>query len=201
MKLRFPVQHPILKTIAAIFILAMSARAQEAGVLLENRALRAELNLSSGAITLLDKQTGVSWELGAPEAMFNTGRVGALPPLRVIHRDRRTLHYRRDGIGEFALSLLADPPRVDYSAVPEGEVKELRLLSKALPVGRRDIAVVLVVRRALNNPCGRINYENDPENASRTKPLHKALSTIPRALSGSTSISPGILGLCVLFSF
>jgi hypothetical protein len=33
------------------------------------------------------------------------------------------------------LNLLADPPRVDYSAIAEGEVKELRLLSKALPVG------------------------------------------------------------------
>jgi hypothetical protein len=36
------------------------------------------------------------------------------------------------------LSLLADPPGVDYSAVPESEVKELRLLSKALPVGPGD---------------------------------------------------------------
>jgi hypothetical protein len=138
MKLRFPVQHPILKTVAAIFILAMSAGAQETSALLENRALRAELNLSSGAITLLDKQTGVSWELGAPEAMFKTGSMAAIPPLRVIHRERRTLHYRHDGIGEFSLSLLADPPTADYSAVPESEVKELRLLSKALPVGPGD---------------------------------------------------------------
>jgi hypothetical protein len=47
MKLGFPVRHPILKTVAAIFILAMSAKAQEASARLENRALRAELNLSS----------------------------------------------------------------------------------------------------------------------------------------------------------
>jgi hypothetical protein len=78
MKLRFPVQHPIVETVAAIFILAMSARAQETSARLENRALRAELNLSSGAIILLDKQTGVSWELGAPEAMFKTGSTGAM---------------------------------------------------------------------------------------------------------------------------
>jgi len=138
MKLQFPVQHPILITVAAIFILAMSAGAQETSALLENRALRAVLNLSSGAITVLDKQTGVSWELGAPEAMFETGSMGALPPLQVIHRDRRMLRYRRDNVGVFSLSLLADPPRVDYSAVPESEVKELHLLSKALPVGSGD---------------------------------------------------------------
>ena len=138
MGLRFPVQHILLRTVAAIFLLAMSARAQETSARLESLALRAELNLASGAVTVLDKQTGVSWELGAPEAVSKTDSTGVLPSLQVTQRDERTLRYRRDGIGEFSLRLLADPPRVDYSAIPESEVKELRLLGKALPVGAGD---------------------------------------------------------------
>ncbi len=130
--------HCALMTIGIIVVLAVSAGAQETNARLESRALRAELNLSSGAVTVLDKQTAVRWELGAPEAMLKTGGTGTLAPLQVTHRDRRTLQYRREGIGAFSLRLLADPSRIEYSAVPEGEVKELRLLSKALPVGPGD---------------------------------------------------------------
>jgi hypothetical protein len=131
-------RHPVLETVVAIFILTLSARAQEINARLDNRALRAELNLESGAVTLLDKQTGVTWDLGTPEVMLKTGNAGTLPPVQIIRRDRGTLRYRREGLGEFSLSLLAGPPRVDYSVVPEGEVKELRLLSRALPVGPGD---------------------------------------------------------------
>lgn len=46
--------HGILRTMVAIFLLALSAGAQETGARLENRALHAELNLASGAVTLLD---------------------------------------------------------------------------------------------------------------------------------------------------
>lgn len=130
--------HALLNTVAAISILALSAKAEDASALLENRALRAEVNLSSGEVTLLDRQTGVGWELGVPEVVLKTGGKGALSPMRVVQRDRKTLRYRREGIGEFTLSLLADPARVEYSAVPEGDIKELRLLRKTLPVGPGD---------------------------------------------------------------
>ncbi len=118
----------------AVLVLATSAFAQQTTVLLENRALRSELDSSSGAITLLDKQTGVSWELGPPAATLKSGGAATLPPLRLTHRDKSTLRYRCEGIGEFSLRLLAHPPRLEYSVVPEPEVKDLRLLSKALPV-------------------------------------------------------------------
>lgn len=130
--------HAIITTVAVISILALSAKAEDASALLENRALRAEVNFSSGAVTLLDKQTGVNWELGAPEVVLKSGGKSALSPLRFVQRDRKTLRYRSDGVGEFALSLLADPARLEYSVVPEGEIKELRLLKKALPVGPGD---------------------------------------------------------------
>ena len=120
----------------AVLALATSALAQPTNAQLENRALRAEVDLSSGAITLLDRQTGVSWELGPPEALLKNGGTAALPPLQLTHRDKSTVQYRREGVGEFSLNLLADPPRLEYSVVPEQEVKDLRLLSKTLPVGR-----------------------------------------------------------------
>ncbi|MGA2656800.1 MAG: hypothetical protein ABSH34_04680, partial [Verrucomicrobiota bacterium] len=119
----------------AVVLLATSVFAQETTVFLENRALRAELDLSSGAITLLDKQTGVGWERGPPETTLRSGGTATLPRLRLTHRDKSTLRYRREGIGEFSLKLLANPPRLEYSVVPEQEVKDLRLLSNALPVG------------------------------------------------------------------
>jgi len=118
-----------------VLVLATSAFAEETAVLLENRALRTELDPSSGTITLLDRQTGVGWELGLPEATLKSGSTAMLPPLRLTHRDKRTLRYRREGIGEFSLKLLANPPRLEYSVVPEQEVKNLRLLSNTLPVG------------------------------------------------------------------
>ncbi len=122
----------------ATFFLATSVWAQEPGAVLENRGLRAELNLSSGAITLVDKQTGVTWELGPPEVVPNSGSTAALQPLRIAYRDRNTLRYRRASVGEFSLKLLANPPRLDYSVVPEESANELRLLSKTLPVGAGD---------------------------------------------------------------
>ena len=128
----------ILTPGVAVLLLAASVCAQQPSALLENRGLRTELDLSSGAITLLDKQTGVNWELGAPEVVLNSGSTAGLQPLRLTQRDRNTLRYRREGIGEFTLSLLANPPRLDYSVVPEEGAKELRLLSKALPVGPGD---------------------------------------------------------------
>jgi hypothetical protein len=127
-------------TVVAAIILATSACAQgtpgQPG--LENRGVRIELNLSSGAITLLDKQTGVSWELGAPEVVLKSGSTAGLRPIQLTHRDRDNLGYRRDGIGQFSLSLLANPTRLDYSIVPEGDVREVRLLSKALPLSPGD---------------------------------------------------------------
>ncbi len=102
--------------------------------MLEAQVLRAELNLSSGAITLIDKQTGVSWDLNAPEVVLWGGSPAGLPPLRLTHRDQHSLRYRREGIGEFSLSLLMNPARLDYSVVPEKETRELRLLNRALPV-------------------------------------------------------------------
>jgi len=120
----------------AVLVLATSAFAQETNLSLENRAMRTELDPSSGAITLLDKQTGVRWELGPPEATLTRGSAARLPPLRLTHRDKSNLRYRREGIGEFSVKLLTDPPRLEYSVLPEQEVKDLRLLGKALPVGR-----------------------------------------------------------------
>ena len=119
----------------AVLVLATSALAQETTVSLETRALRTELDCSSGAITLHDKQTGVSWELGCPVATLKSGSTATPPSLRLTHRAKSTLRYRREGIGEFSLKLLPNPPRLEYSVVPEQEVKELRLLSKTLPVG------------------------------------------------------------------
>jgi hypothetical protein len=119
----------------AVLVLATSALAQETTVSLENRALRTELDCSSGAITLHDKQTGVSWELGCPVATLKSGSTATPPSLRLTHRAKSTLRYRGEGIGEFSLKLLPNPPRLEYSVVPEQEVKELRLLSKTLPVG------------------------------------------------------------------
>jgi hypothetical protein len=126
---------PVLAIIVAITLLAASLLAQERSAFLEDRGLRAELDLSSGAVTLVDKQTGVSWETGAPEVVLKSGSTAGLPPLRLTHRDRNALRYRREGIGAFSLNLLSNPARLDYSVVPEDGVKELRLLSKTLPVG------------------------------------------------------------------
>ncbi|MGO9201251.1 MAG: DUF5696 domain-containing protein [Limisphaerales bacterium] len=119
----------------AVLVLATSALAQQTTVSLENRALRTELDCSSGAITVLDKQTGVSWELGPPETTLRSGSTATPPSLRLTHRDKSTLRCRREGIGEFSLNLLANPPRLEYSVVPEQEVEDLRLLSKTLPLG------------------------------------------------------------------
>ncbi len=121
-----------------IVLFAASLWAQERGALLENRGLRAELNLSSGAITLLDKQTGVKWELGEPAIVPSSSSTAGLPPLRLTRRDRTALRYQRDGSGEFSVRLLANPAGLEYSVVPEDAVKELRLLAKALRVGAGD---------------------------------------------------------------
>ena len=128
---------PVSTTAIAAVFLATFGWAQETSVLLENRGLRTELNLSSGAITLVDRPTGVSWDLGAPEVL-KSGSPAGLQPLRVTHRDRNSLRYRREGVGEFSLSLSANPARLDYSVVPEERAKELRLFSQSLPIGPGD---------------------------------------------------------------
>jgi hypothetical protein len=122
-------------TVCCTILLATSALAQEGSAFMENRDLRVELNLSSGAVTLLDKRTRMGWDLGVPEVVPGNDSSPGSRPLRLIGRDRNALAYRRDGIGSFSLSLLANPTRLDYSVVPEVGVKELRLLSKTLPVG------------------------------------------------------------------
>jgi hypothetical protein len=129
---------PVSATALAVIIFATSVCAQETSALLENRDLRIELNLSSGAITFVDKQTGVSWDLDAPEVVLKSGSTAGVQALRLTQRDRNKLRYRREGIGEFTLNLLANPTRLDYSVFPEEVVREVRLLSKTLPVGPGD---------------------------------------------------------------
>jgi Family of unknown function (DUF5696) len=125
----------VLILLPALAIFSLCARAEETSALLETRNLRAELNLSSGAVTLLDKQTRVSWELGVPEVLLKSGSTAGPQPFRLIQRDKDTLRYRREGVGDFSLRLVANRPGLDYSVVPEIEVREVRLLNKALPVG------------------------------------------------------------------
>jgi hypothetical protein len=125
--------HALLPAVAVIMVCASSA-AQETGGILENRALRVELNGPNGTITLLDKQTGARWDLGSPEATLKRGSTAAQPLLSFLERDKGALRYRREGLGEFSLKLLANPPGLVYSAVPAEDVKELHLLSKALPL-------------------------------------------------------------------
>ncbi len=128
----------VLVSAVAVLLSPTSVVGQDAIARLENPGLRAALNLSSGAITLLDKTTGVSWELGAPEVVLKEGSSAASQPLRLTERARNTLRYRRAGVGEFALSLRANPARLEYSVVPEESAQELRLLRKALPLGAGD---------------------------------------------------------------
>lgn len=116
-------------------VFATTVWGQDSGARLENQDLRVDLSLSSGAVTLLDKRTRVSWELGAPSVGLKSGNTAGPLPLRLTHRDRNTARYTCAGTGEFTLKLLANPARLDYSVVPEAGLKEVRLISKALPVG------------------------------------------------------------------
>jgi hypothetical protein len=119
----------------AVIVACVSSAAQETTAALENRALRAEMAVANGAVTLLDRQTSTKWELGPPEILVNGRSPIPFPPLRVVERAETVLRYRREGVGEFSLRLLANPPRLEYSVVPEWNTKKVRLLSKALPLG------------------------------------------------------------------
>ena len=127
--------HPVLLAVVTAALLAQLVSAQGTSAVLENQALRAEVNALSGAVTLLDKQTGINWELGQPEVTLGSGSAAALRPLTFLQRAPATLRYRSDNLGEVSLRLLDNPPAVDYSAVPAEKVKGVQLLSKALPLG------------------------------------------------------------------
>ncbi len=123
---------PVPMSLIAAIIMGTSLWGQETRI--ENRTFRAELNLSSGAITLVDKQTDVSWELGSPEGTQG-GSSAAQSSVDLVEQKKDSLRYRRAGIGEFSLRLGGNPARLEYSVVPEPETKEVRLLNRSLPVG------------------------------------------------------------------
>jgi hypothetical protein len=102
---------------------------------LENRALRAELDPGNGTVIIFDKQTGTKWDLGAPEVTLKGRTPATVPLMQFVNRDKSALRYRREGLGEFSLKLVANPRSLEYSVVAAEDVKDLRLLSKALPLG------------------------------------------------------------------
>ena len=72
--------HLLLKAVAAVTLVACTA-AQAGSAVLENQALRADIDTAEGTITLLDKKTGVGWALGPAEVTRPDGSVAALRPL------------------------------------------------------------------------------------------------------------------------
>ena len=69
-------------------LLGQSLSGQPSSALLENRALRAEIDAAAGRIMLLDRKTGVSWAFGPAEVRSGDGRVVPLRPSGSVQRGR-----------------------------------------------------------------------------------------------------------------
>ena len=79
---------------AAVITLRTCTAAPSGNVVLENRAMRVELETADGSLSLLDKETGVGWTFGAAEVTRQDGIVVLLRPSGDIQRRPNALHYR-----------------------------------------------------------------------------------------------------------
>ncbi len=103
---------------------------------LENKALRLEVSPADGSARLLDKHTGVEWQLGAPRLVFKDSSTAPVRVAGAVSSRGGTLSYRADNGMLFRFRLTANPPALDYSfdQLPTG-VSEVLLLDKSLTVG------------------------------------------------------------------
>jgi len=102
---------------------------------LENQGVRLEVDPSTGSASLLDKSTGIEWNLGSPRLLMpdkSTApvRMAGAPAVR-----GGTLSYKTEQGIAFQFKLAANPPAIDYSfdKLAEG-VTGVLLLDKSLSI-------------------------------------------------------------------
>jgi len=102
---------------------------------LENQGVRLEVDPSTGSASLLDKSTGIEWNLGSPRLLMpdkSTApvRMAGAPAVR-----GGTLSYKTEQGIAFQFKLAANPPAIDYSfdKLAEG-VTGVLLLYKSLSI-------------------------------------------------------------------
>ncbi len=99
----------------------------------ENRGLWIEIQ-PDASIRLLDKMTSTDWDLGAPLLVKKDGTEAKVQASGEVTREGNVLSYGVPGGTKFHLMILDNPPSVEYSFEPAGDVKEVRLLDRALPL-------------------------------------------------------------------
>ena len=145
-----------MRTTLCVLLAAGIGSAQQ-GTTLENAALRLELRETDGSLRLIDKSTGVLWQMNPPLAIFASGlRMSVRPAGGKVARTADSLRYTAEegylhnldvaypirhvgqdpGI-EIVLTLRENPPAIEYSYVPRENsgTNELLLLNSSLPLG------------------------------------------------------------------
>jgi hypothetical protein len=116
-----------------LFAISSSAPGQPVSRL-ESRDLRVELMAEDGSIRLLDKSSGVVWNLKSPQIIFEDQRTVDVRSSPVVRRRDGAVIFGSEQVAEFELKITADPPSVEYSCTPRSELAEIRLLQNALPL-------------------------------------------------------------------
>jgi len=101
----------------------------------ENRWLRLEIDPAGASVLLIDKGTGSKWTLGSPQLVLQDNRTLAVSPVRNPSADGSRLCFSSDDGTSFELRLEAGFPSAVYSFHSGSNVKEVRILNHALPIG------------------------------------------------------------------
>ncbi len=136
-------QHAIISRVLLLLVnlgaLVQASNAQT--MVLENNALRCELNSASGSVSVIDRQTGAVWDLGRPHLVFADQQVAPVKPSGHIRRSGDTLSYAAEPSLEFRIQITSNPASVVYSfsgplvSFVGPEIQEVQLVRNSLPVG------------------------------------------------------------------
>lgn len=131
---------PVLYAPALLCLFLVMPAAAAPAPVLENQDLRVEVD-PTGAVRLLDKQSGVTWPLGTPHIVYTDYEVVPVKPSGSVRSGEGTLSYAADPQLEFHIRLESNPPAMIYSfsgpfvSFVGKEIQEVQLIRRGLAVG------------------------------------------------------------------
>ncbi len=103
---------------------------------LENQAVRLEVESADASVRLHDKRSGVMWRLNPPQVVLKDQTTFDATPVSGVRRGGSSLRFSSKPGIEFQLRLLSSPPAVEYSFAhsPKVAIQEVMLLHRSLPI-------------------------------------------------------------------
>ncbi len=124
---------PLIALLCAFFTSAVIA-ADFKQLRLENDSLTLQLG-EDATLSLRDNMGGVDWTLGAPQITLKEGAEGPVIIDGPVQSSADRLQFRSTDGTQFEISLVADPPAIDFSYRPSPQCTAVHLLNSSLSLG------------------------------------------------------------------